>query len=41
MQVHGGDNAGPGSDIVWPKSMQEGKETLVMKKKANTTIYEF
>ena len=41
MQVPGGDNAGPGSDILWPKLMSEGKETLVEKMKANGTLFEF
>ena len=37
MQVPGSDNAGPGSDILWPELMSEGKETLLEKKKANDT----
>ena len=35
MQVPGSDNAGPGSDILGPELMSEGKETLLEKKKAN------
>ena len=38
MQVPGSDNAGPGSDILWPELMSEGKKTLLEKKKANGTI---
>ena len=41
MQVPGGDNAGPGSDILWPKLMSEGKETLLETMKANSTLFEF
>ena len=28
MQVLGGENAGPGVDILWPELMSEGEETL-------------
>ena len=38
MQVPGSDNSGPGSDILWPELMLEGKETLLEKKKANRTM---
>ena len=38
MQVPGSDNAGTGSDILWSKFILEGKETLLVKKKANGTI---
>ena len=38
MQVPGSDNADPGSDILWPELMSEGKETLLEKKKANGII---
>ena len=41
MQVPGGNNAGPGSDTVWPKLMSEEKERFLGKKKANVTIFEF
>ena len=34
MQVPGSDNAGPGSDILWP----EENKTLLEKKKANGTM---
>ena len=37
MQVLGGDNAGPGRDIVWPELMSEEKETIIYKKRANVT----
>ena len=37
MQVPGSDNAGPGSDILWPELMSKGKETLLKKKKGNST----
>ena len=40
MQVPGSDNAGPGSDILGPELMSEGKETLLEKMKANGTIFE-
>ena len=40
MQVPGSDNAGPGSDILGPELMSEGKETLLEKMKANSTIFE-
>ena len=40
MQVHGGDNAGPGSNILWPELMSGGKETLLEKMKANGTMFE-
>ena len=40
MQVPGSDNAGPGSDILGPELMSEGKETLLEKRKANGTIFE-
>ena len=33
MQVPGSDNAGPGSDILGPELMSQGKETLLEKKK--------
>ena len=39
MQVPGSDNAGPGSDILWPELMSEEKETLLEKTKANCTIF--
>ena len=39
MKVYGSDNAGPGSNILWPELMSEGKETLLEKKKANGTIF--
>ena len=39
MQVPGSDNAGPGSDILGPEFMSEGKETLLEKMKANVTIF--
>ena len=32
MQVPGSDNAGPGSDILWPALMSEGKETVLEEK---------
>ena len=38
MQVPGGDNAGPGSDILWLELMLEGKEPLLGKKKVNGTM---
>ena len=38
MQVPGSDNAGPGSDILCPELMSEGKETLLEKKKPNGTM---
>ena len=38
MQVHGSDNAGPGSDILVPELMSEGIETLLEKKKAYGTM---
>ena len=38
MPVPRSDNAGPGSDIFWPELMSEGKETLLVKKKANRTM---
>ena len=41
MQVPRGNNAGPGSDTVWPKLMSEEKERFLGKKKANVTIFEF
>ena len=41
MQVPGSDNAGPGSDILWSEFMLEGKETLLEKKKANSTIAQY
>ena len=41
MQVPGGDNAGPGSDILWPELMLEVIETLLEKMKANGTLFEF
>ena len=31
MQFPGSDNAGHGSDILWPELMSEGKETLLEK----------
>ena len=40
MQVPGGDNAGPGSDILWPELMSGGKETLLKKMEANGTMFE-
>ena len=40
MQVHGSDNAGPGSDILVPELMSEGIETLLEKKKAYGTMLE-
>ena len=40
MQVTGRDNAGPGSDILGPELMSEGKETVLEKMKANGTIFE-
>ena len=41
MQVHRGDNAGPGIDILWPELlMSKEKETLLEKMKANGTIFE-
>ena len=40
MKVPGGDNAGPGSDILRPDLMSEEKETLLEKMKANGTIFE-
>ena len=40
MQVPGGGNAGPGSDILRPELMLEEKETFLEKMKANGTIYE-
>ena len=39
MQVPGGDNAGPGSDILWPELMSGGKERL-KKMEANGTMFE-
>ena len=41
MQVPGGANAGPRSDILRPELMSEEKETLLEKMKANGTIFEF
>ena len=38
MQVPGSDNAGPGSDILGPELMSEGKETLLEKMTA-TAVY--
>ena len=38
MQVPESDKSGPGSDILWPELMSEGKEALLEKKKANVTI---
>ena len=38
MQVPGGNNAGPGSDILWLELMSKGKETLLEKKKVNGTM---
>ena len=35
MQVPGSDNAGPGSGILGPELMSEGRGTLLEKKKAN------
>ena len=40
MQVPGGENAGPGSDILGPELMSEEKETVFKKMKANGTIFE-
>ena len=40
MQLPGGDNVGPGSDILWPELMSEERETLLEKVKANSTIFE-
>ena len=31
MQVLGGDNAGPGRDILWPELMRKENETLLEK----------
>ena len=41
MQVPGGDNACPGSDILWPELMSGGKETLLKKMKANGTMFKY
>ena len=41
MKVPGDDNAGPRSDILWPKLILEGQETLLEKMKANGTIFKF
>ena len=38
MQVPGSDNAGPGRDILGLELMSEGIETLLEKKKANSTM---
>ena len=40
MQALGGDNAAPGSDILWLELMSEEKETLLQKMKANGTTFE-
>ena len=40
MQVPGGDNAGPGSDILRPELISEEKETLLEKMKATGTVFE-
>ena len=40
MQVPGGGNVGPGSDILRPELMLEEKETLLEKMKAIGTIFE-
>ena len=37
MQVPKSKNAVSGRDILWPDLMSEGTETLVEKKKANST----
>ena len=35
-KIRGSNNAGPGSNILWPELiLSEGKETLLEKKKAN------
>ena len=39
MQLPKGDNAGPGSDILWPDLMSEEEETLLEKTKAHCTIF--
>ena len=41
MQVPGSDNADPGSDILWPELMPDGKETLLEKKKVNGTMLRY
>ena len=38
MQVPGSDNAGPGSNILWPKLMSAAKEMLLEQKKVNGTM---
>ena len=38
IKVPGSDNAGHGSHILWPELMSDGKETLLEKKEANSTI---
>ena len=40
MQLPGGDNAGPGSDIFRLELMSEKKETPLEKMKVNGTIFE-
>jgi len=38
MQALGSDNAGPGSNILWPELMSAGKEMLLEQKKINGTM---